>query len=172
MNPVASNSGYTRTAIVLHWLPALAIFATFALGLYMHELPDSPRRLKLYDYHKWAGISTLALSALRLLWRPSRRAPPDAPMQAWQARAAHTAHALLYVLFFALPLSGWAYSSAAGIPVVVFGLLPLPDLASPDKTLAETLKGLHQLFAVSRWFLGTAGQHPLADSDRSGAPAM
>ena len=62
MTPVASTSGYTRTAIVLHWLLALAIVATFVLGLYMHELPDSPRRLTLYDYHKWAGISILAIS--------------------------------------------------------------------------------------------------------------
>ena len=148
MNPVASTSGYTRTAIVLHWLLALAILATFVLGLYMHELPDSPRRLTLYDYHKWAGISILALSALRLVWRLSHRVPPDVPMPAWQARTAHTAHALLYLLFFAVPLSGWAYSSSAGFPVVVFGLLPLPDLVSPDKALAETLKGVHQLFTL------------------------
>ncbi len=148
MNPVASTSRYTRTAIVLHWLLALAIVATFVLGLYMHELPVSPRRLKLYDYHKWAGITILALSALRLAWRLSHRAPPDVPMPAWQARAAHTAHALLYLLFFAVPLSGWAYSSAAGFPVVVFGLLPLPDLVSPDKALAEILKGVHQLFTL------------------------
>ncbi len=95
MNPIASTPGYTRTAIVLHWLLALAIVATFVLGLYMHELPVSPRRLTLYDYHKWAGISILALSVLRLVWRLSHRVPPDVPMPAWQARAAHIAHALL-----------------------------------------------------------------------------
>ena len=87
MNPVLPTSGHTRTAIVLHWLLALAIAATFVLGLYMHELPVSPRRLKLNNCHKWAGISILALWALRLLWRLSHRAPPDAPMPAWQARA-------------------------------------------------------------------------------------
>lgn len=170
MNPVASTSGYTRTAIVLHWLLALAILATFVLGLYMHELPVSPRRLKLYNYHKWAGIVILALSALRLLWRLSHRPPPDAPMPAWQARAAHTAHALLYLLFFAVPLSGWAYSSAAGYPVVVFGLLPLPDFVGPDKALAETLKGVHKLFTLSLAMLVIvhvlgALKHQLIDRD-------
>lgn len=170
MNPVASPSGYTRTAIVLHWLLALAILATFVLGLYMHELPVSPRRLKLYNYHKWAGITILALSALRLLWRLSHRPPPDAPMPAWQARAAHTAHALLYLLFFAVPLSGWAYSSAAGYPVVVFGLLPLPDFVGPDKALAETLKGAHKLFTLSLAMLVIvhvlgALKHQLIDRD-------
>ncbi len=170
MNPVASTSGYTRTAIVLHWLLALAILATFVLGLYMHELPVSPRRLKLYNYHKWAGITILALSALRLLWRLSHRPPPDAPMPAWQARAAHTAHALLYLLFFAVPLSGWAYSSAAGYPVVVFGLIPLPDFVGPDKALAETLKGVHKLFTLSLAMLVIvhvlgALKHQLIDRD-------
>ena len=91
-------------------------------------------------------------------------------MPAWQARAAHIAHALLYLLFFAVPLSGWAYSSAAGFPVVVFGLLPLPDLVSPDKALAETLKGVHQLFTLSLAMLvivhvAGALKHQLIDRD-------
>ena len=169
MSPAASTS-YTRTAVVLHWVLALAIVATFVLGLYMHELPESPHRLKLYDYHKWVGISILALSALRLLWRLSHRAPPDLPMPTWQARAAHAVHSLLYLLFFTVPLSGWAYSSAAGFPLVLFGLLPLPDLASPDKALAETLKGVHQLFTASLAMLVVvhvlgALKHHLIDRD-------
>ncbi len=147
--PTRSDSErYTRLAVALHWVLALAILSTFALGLYMHELPVSPRRLKLYNWHKWAGISILALSALRLLWRVTHRPPAELPMPAWQARAARVTHALLYGLFFAVPLSGWAYSSAAGFPVVVFGLIPLPDFVSPDKALAETLKGLHKAFTI------------------------
>jgi hypothetical protein len=59
------------------------------------------------------------------------------------------AHLALYGLFFAVPLSGWAYSSAAGFPVVVFGVLPLPDFVPVDRALAETLKGLHKLCTLS-----------------------
>jgi cytochrome b561 len=33
------RNSYGRVAIGLHWLIAFAILATFALGLYMHELP-------------------------------------------------------------------------------------------------------------------------------------
>ena len=32
-----------------------------------------------------------------------------------------------------MPLAGWACSSAAGFPVVVFGVLPLPDFVAPSK---------------------------------------
>ena len=54
-------------------------------------------------------------------------------MPGWQRRAAHATHTLLYLLFFLIPLAGWAYSSAAGFPVVVFGVLPLPDFMPADK---------------------------------------
>jgi len=68
-------------------------------------------------------------------------------MAPWQARAAHATHGLLYLLFFAVPLAGWAYSSAAGFPIVVFGLLPLPDFVPVDKGLAEAAKQAHAVLA-------------------------
>jgi cytochrome b561 len=134
-------------AIGFHWLLALAIIGAFCVGFYMADLPFSPGRVKLFNYHKWAGVTILALSALRLLWRLSHRPPADLPMPAWQAKVAHLTHFLLYVLFFAVPLSGWAYSSAAGFPIVWFGVLPLPDFVPKDKALADILKELHGLLA-------------------------
>ena len=81
-------------------------------------------------------------------------------MPAWQVRAYHATHTVMYVLFFAVPLMGWAYSSAAGFPIVVFGLVPLPDLVPASKELAETLKPLHGLLA---WALaGLVGLHVAA----------
>jgi cytochrome b561 len=139
----ATPARYTSVAIGLHWLLALLIIGTFAFGIYMHELPISPARLKYYNWHKWAGVTILALSALRLLWRLSHRPPADPPMPAWQARSAHLTHGLLYLLFFAVPLIGWAYSSAAGFPIVWFGVVPLPDFVPVDKALAEAIKPWH-----------------------------
>jgi cytochrome b561 len=138
---------YSPTAMALHWLLALMIVGSFLVGLTMSGMPFSPLRLKLYNWHKWAGIVILTLSALRLLWRLSHRPPADVPMPRWQQQAAHAAHGLLYVLFFAVPLAGWAYSSAAGFPIVVFGVLPLPDFVPADKALAESLKQLHRYLA-------------------------
>lgn len=146
-NPAARPGRYTPVAMALHWLLALMLIGTFGVGLYMADLPNSLAKLKIYNWHKWAGITILLLSVLRLVWRATHRPPPDVPMPAWQASAAHWTHRLLYVLFFAVPLAGWAYSSAAGFPVVLFGVIPLPDLVGPDKELAKLIKPWHELLA-------------------------
>ena len=164
------TSRYSATAIALHWVLAVAIIGAFGMGLYMSDLPLSPTRLKLYNWHKWAGVTILALSALRLLWRLTHRPPADLPMPAWQARAAHAVHGLLYLTFFAVPLSGWAYSSAAGFPIVWFGVLPLPDFVPVDKALAHQLKELHEALAwglalLVLAHLGAALKHHLIDKD-------
>jgi cytochrome b561 len=161
---------YSAVAIVLHWLLALMIVGAFSVGLYMHELPVSPSRLKLYNWHKWAGVTILALSALRLLWRLGHRPPADVAMPRWQVVVAHATHHALYLLFFAVPLVGWAYSSAAGYPIVWFGVLPLPDFVPVDKALAEAIKPWHERTA---WLMAllvllhVAGalKHQLIDRD-------
>jgi cytochrome b561 len=142
---------YTGVAIAFHWLLALMIIGSFSVGWYMSDLPMSPTRLKLINWHKWAGVTILALSALRLLWRLTHRPPADLPAPRWQRRVAHLTHGALYALFFLVPLAGWAYSSAAGFPIVWFGVLPLPDFVSPDKPLADLMKERH---AVLAWALG------------------
>ncbi len=139
---------YGNVAIAAHWLLALLLIGNVVLGVYMSDLAFSPTRLKLFNYHKWAGITILTLSALRLLWRLTHRPPAEPPMPVWQQRAAAAVHGLLYLCFFAVPLAGWAYSSAAGFPVVLFGVLPLPDFVSPDRALADNLKLLHKALAL------------------------
>jgi cytochrome b561 len=168
--PTSPHDRYTPVAIAFHWLLAVLIVGSFCVGLYMSDLPMSPARLKLFNWHKWAGITILALSALRLLWRLTHRPPADVPMPAWQQRAAHLAHVALYGLFFLVPLAGWAYSSAAGFPVVVFGLVPLPDFVPVDKALAGGLKTLHQTLAFGLAFVvlahvGAALKHQFIDRD-------
>jgi len=160
-----SASRYNGLAMALHWLLALALVAVFGLGLYMHELPFSPQRLKLYSWHKWAGVTILLLSALRLLWRLTQT-PPALPaevlrlMPRWQQWAHHGTHVLMYLLFFAVPLSGWAYSSAAGFPVVWLGLVPLPDWVPVDPELAKAIKPAHM--ALSFALAGLVVLHLLA----------
>jgi cytochrome b561 len=170
-----SPERYSFIARLLHWVLALALVGVFAVGLYMADLPFSPERLKLYNWHKWAGVVVLTLSLLRLLWRVANR-PPELPalielaMPSWQRRAHHATHVALYLLFFAVPLLGWAYSSAAGFPIVVFGLWQLPDFVPISENLADTLKLLHKfsaygLAALTLLHVAGALKHQLIDRD-------
>lgn len=137
---------YTRTAVVLHWLVALLIFVGFPLGVYMHELPLSPDKLRLYSYHKWIGITVLMLASVRVMWRLTHTPPPlTLDLPAWQHRASQIVHGLLYVLLLAIPLSGWLMSSAKGFQTVWFGVLPLPDLVDKNRELGELLENVHKM---------------------------
>ncbi|WP_326534646.1 cytochrome b [Pseudorhodoferax sp.] len=166
----AAAPRYTAPAIALHWLLALLIVGTFAVGFYMTGLSFSMTRLKLYNWHKWAGVLILGLSALRLLWRLTHRPPAAPAMPRWQQQASGAAHGLLYLLFFAVPLLGWAYSSAAGFPIVLFGVLPLPDFVAPDRELSELIKPWHGrlawlLAAVVLLHVAAALKHQFIDRD-------
>lgn len=163
---------YSSTAIVLHWLIALLIMANFTLGLVMTDIPGlTPTKLRYFSWHKWAGVTILALAALRLLWRLHRSPPPwPAGMAPWQGRAARLLHGLLYVMMFAVPLSGYFYSLAAGVPVVYFGLFPLPMLIDADPVLKPVLGALHYWLNMGLAFLVAlhvlaAFKHLLVDRD-------
>lgn len=167
----ASDTRYTRVAIGLHWLIAVAIIGSFSVGLYMVDLPLSPQKLRIYSWHKWAGVTIFLCALLRLGWR-LRHPPPELPaaMPAWQRNLAGATHVLLYLLMLAVPLSGWLMSSAKGFQTVWFGVLPLPDLLDKDKELGDLLLQLHVLLNFSMAALvlahfGAALKHHFFDRD-------
>ena len=167
----ASSERYTPAAIAFHWTLAVLIIANIAFGLYTVDLPLSPQKLRYFSWHKWTGVTIFLLAAARLLWRLSHRAPAlPATMKPWERRAAHAAHILLYVLFFAAPLTGWLFSSAAGFQTVYLGLLPIPDLLAKNEALADILKVTHRwvnytLAAVIVLHAGAALKRHFVDRD-------
>ena len=167
----ASNAGYSGTAIGLHWIAALLIIGNLAFGLYMVDLPLSPAKLRYYSWHKWAGVTIFLLSAARLLWRLTHPAPAlPSSLPAWQRTAANASHHVLYLLFFAAPLTGWLFSSAAGFQTVYFGVLPIPDLLSKNKELADILRLVHRftnytLAALVVLHAAAAIKHHVVDGD-------
>ena len=162
---------YTKTAKAMHWLMAALLFGLLALGFYMHDLPLSPEKLKLYSWHKWAGVTVFLLVWLRLAWRVTHR-PPALPetLSPPMRLAAHAGHAALYGLMVVIPLSGWLMSSAKGVQTVWFGVLPIPDLLDKNKEIGDLLalvhKSLNLLFiAVLAGHIGAALKHHFIDRD-------
>ncbi|MFI4940483.1 MAG: cytochrome b [Burkholderiales bacterium] len=153
---------YTRTAMLLHWLVALLIICAFALGVTMVDIPGlTPTKLKYFSWHKWLGCTVFALACIRLLWRLWHPAPPfPYTMSKWQQHAADGLHRLLYLLIFAVPLSGYFYSLAAGVPVVYLGIIPLPVAIGPNPELKPILKSVHYVLNLA--LLSGVGLHVLA----------
>lgn len=131
-----------------HWAIVLLILAQAVIGLVMVELPKRPSSIPVYSFHKSLGITILALAVLRLVWRLFDTRPRDVPgMPHWQALGARLGHALLYVLIFAVPLSGWLFDSASSLrPLYWFNLIPMPNLTGgKNETVEEWAEGAHEL---------------------------
>lgn len=152
---------YGKTAMTFHWLMFLLMSGSFTVGFYMADLPLSPLKLKLYSWHKWAGVTLFMLVLLRLIWR-QLHPPPVLPasMPLWQQRAAELTHFALYVLMIVMPLSGWLMSSAKGFTTVWFGVLPLPNLLQKNPPLGEALAEVHG--AIGLIILAVVALHVLA----------
>lgn len=166
-----TDTAYGSLAQSFHWIIALMILVLWCVGLYMTGLEVSPQRLKLYSYHKWAGVTVFALVLARLAWR-FISPPPALPagMSAWEKLAASLGHKLLYLLLFAIPLSGWMMSSAKGYQTVYFGVLPIPDLLSKNPELGKLLEEVHEylnffLMAVVAGHAGAALKHHFVDKN-------
>ena len=163
---------YTKTAILLHWLIALLIIAAFVMGLVMTGIAGfTPNKLRYFSWHKWIGVTVLALAAVRLLWRLWHRPPAHpAHLPAWQNVAAEGVHWLLYGLMFAVPVSGYLYTLSAGVPVVYLGLWQMPVLMAPNPELKPLLREVHYWLdmTMAALVLGHAGaalKHHLVDRD-------
>lgn len=145
-------SRYTRTAMLLHWLVAALIIINVILGLAIDWLPDEWIRPDI-DTHKSIGITVLGLVILRLIWR-FRHQPPALPASFanWERKSSHAAHIALYVLMFALPLSGWlhdsAWKDAATHPMSLFYLLPWPRIAFISHLDPVLKESLHTVFGI------------------------
>lgn len=145
---------YHPVSRLLHWLTAVIVVGMIGVGWWMTGLPLGLLKLKVYAWHKWIGLAVLTLTVLRLLWRWRHPAPPlPDTVAAWEHRLAPLVHWALLALLLAMPISGWAMSSAGGVAVVWFGLLPLPDFVPRDTALFEVLRTLHRWLS---WLLVTA----------------
>jgi cytochrome b561 len=157
-NEHTASKKYNGVAMAFHWLMFLGLAAAVVMAWIMTGIDGiTPSKLRLYNYHKWLGVSLFVLVGLRLLWRWLVKPPPlPQTMSANGQTLAHLGHAALYGLMFFIPLIGCFYSLAAGYPVVWFGVIELPVLIAPNPTLKSILKEAHGLFANALIFLAAA----------------
>jgi len=130
----------------LHWIIVILIIVQFFIASRAHSLPRSPALIEAWGWHKSIGMTVFMLAVIRLVWRWMNPVPDlTAETQRWERILARISHLLLYVLIFAVPLTGWMMSSAKNFPVSWFHLFQWPDLVSPDPSLSNYLENTHKV---------------------------
>ena len=165
----AAKTKYDSVAMGLHWLIAVQIIFMLIFGEDLMRVEEGGSALAP-SFHVSFGISILALSILRLVWR-MRNPPPANPasMASWEQMASKALVVIFYALMIGIPLTGWLAmpkflsEEAAMTGIRVFGAFPLPrapSLGLPMKSvhaigsnLTIALLALHVLAALKHHFI-------------------
>ena len=145
---------YSVTSLVMHWLIAALILVQILL-ITAHEATDGPLSREFVQIHKSLGLTILLLTLGRIGWRVLNPAIPlPVDMKRWEKVLARGTHVLFYVALIALPLTGWAASSATGREIVWFGLFDWPLLpVGGGRDTARTLMEVHGLAVKGLYLL-------------------
>jgi cytochrome b561 len=156
---------YNAVARALHWLTVALLLAIIPLGLVMGGLPRGLLQDTFFVTHESLGLSVLGLSALRLLWRLAGPAPPPSTaLGPLERRASGGVHALLYLLLFLMPVTGYLFVSFSGIELRYFGLIEVPSLVAKAKPRADLALSIHAslqwaIYALAALHIGAALYH-------------
>lgn len=142
-----TDRSFGSIAKFFHWTIALLIIGILCVGFYMGGIPDEIKREQIFNMHKLFGLTVLSLAVLRLLWRWINPVPVLPSMPWWEVVLERTVKFLLYVSLFAMPISGWIFSTAAGYaPHLGQFSIPAP-FVKLDLTLAGQVFKVHQAIA-------------------------
>jgi cytochrome b561 len=140
---------FSPLARLLHWTMAVLILAMLFVGVAM-VATVSHAHATLIALHRPLGVALLVLALIRVVVRLKNGSPalPDdmPPLQRFAAKASHL---VLYGLFIAMPLIGWAMLSAGGYPVMLFGAWHLPAIVPQNVDLFALLRALHTWLAFA-----------------------
>jgi cytochrome b561 len=137
-------------AQTLHWLIVVLIIAQVILANIAEDLPLGMKKLAMFARHKSVGITILVLAVIRLAWRWANPTPElPSTLKPYERVLANVTHAGLYILLFAMPLTGWMMTSARGFPVSWFNLFQLPDFVPKNQSLYNAMKETHDTLALA-----------------------
>lgn len=119
---------YSGVAMAFHWIIAILVIMNWQIVEQADKL-SGPVAGEVWNYHKAWGITILALTLCRIVWKLAHPGPPfPAHHQPWERALARIVHATFYVLLLGLPLAGWIANSLNGRTIDFFGLITVPAL--------------------------------------------
>ena len=133
----------------IHWITAILFLIAMAIGFYCGlQVPGTSPRRELLEIHKSLGMTLFFLAILRAMVRLSTTIPPEpaafGPLIRLAARLNHWA---LYAVLFAMPVTGYLFSSAGGYSLKYFWTFSWPRLLAGNQTIARAGETAHGLIA-------------------------
>jgi cytochrome b561 len=145
-----THARWGHVAQFLHWLIVVLIITQVILANLAEDLPLGMKKLAMFARHKSVGITILGLAVIRLLWRWANPTPTlPTTLKPYERTLAGLTHVGLYVLLFAMPLTGWMMTSARGFPASWFGFFQLPDFVPKNDSLYKAMKETHDTLALA-----------------------
>jgi len=148
-----------RARIIFHWVTLFLVLAAYSLAFYHDGIDDPEQRLFLLDLHRSIGLAILVLTILRLVGRAILPFEPLHEPNPLLHAVARLVHVVLYAGLVAMPLLGWAQSSAKMHKFKLFGVV-LPRLVKHNADLGDVLGVWHEGLAWT--ILALIGLHSLA----------
>ena len=104
-----------------------------------------------YYFHSSIGYDLLLLLMFRLCWRAMNPVPlMPSSMVRWERIAAMSSHILLYVLLFAVSVTGWLLAGTLTRPLsaTLLGFIPVPALNNAaDRAFHDLMEDSHQILS-------------------------
>ncbi len=157
------NSAF-KQLMSIHWWMAALYLLLFVGGAFMAQLERGVSfRSAMYDFHKSLGVLTMALLTWRILvllqvwWKKYTKRLPKFSSQWFTTFALHSS---LYILMWAVPVTGFFLSNSFRPNNVKFFGLVLPDIFPQNSALVDLARGFHFWFAYT--FLAFILLHSIA----------
>jgi cytochrome b561 len=161
------STRYTKTAVILHWLIALFLVVMFVLGWFMTDLPKEATKQSAFDLgimtwhtaeeisprtfyfnlHKSLGFTIFVLILVRIFWRITHK--PPAMLTSYKAierKLATGAHHLLYLLMFAIPVTGLIMTLYSKYGLKWFGVTVFSGL--DNSAIRDVFESAHEIVGI------------------------
>jgi len=162
---VQEQASYGGGARAFHWLTVALLLVIIPMGLVMGELPRGTLQNTLFITHESLGLTVLALTLARFLWRLGHPPPPPSrDLGRLEHLASGSVHVLLYAILIIMPVTGYLFVTLSDIDLSYFGIVHVPALAEPDKPLGKTFGAIHvtlqwAIYALAAMHIGAALHH-------------
>ncbi|MFM2586846.1 cytochrome b [Vibrio sp. TBV020] len=134
---------YNVLARAIHWVSALVVIGMFAVGLWMVDLSYYSEWYRTAPHwHKSIGILLALLTLFRFVWK-CVTVSPKVEGASYEVLGAKLAHAIMYIILLALPISGYLISTEDGRGIDVFEWFTVPALGALFEGQADIAGQIH-----------------------------